>query len=130
MDKNYQLPSKYYAPMRLIAADIGNTGEYVLLVNKPISTASQIFDRYRYFPQGEIHALYWGWRGPGLPRKTQCIRAVPWPKRDLADVNNDGVLICGGGLNTSPDLGIGSRQSMITAYPLDVSPQTPTCLRT
>ena len=44
---------------------------------------------------------------------------------DLADVNNDGVLDLVVGLNTSPDLGIGSRQSMITAYPLDVSATDP-----
>ena len=124
VDKNYQLPSKYYAPMRLIAADIGNTGEYVLLVNKPISTASQIFDRYRYFPQGEIHALYWDGVGLGLKWKTRRIRGSV-AEVDLADVNNDGVLDLVVGLNTSPDLGIGSRQSMITAYPLDVSATDP-----
>ena len=66
IDRNYQLPSKYYAPMRMIAADLGRTGEYVLLLNKPISTASQLFDRYRFFPQGEIHALYWDGVGLGL----------------------------------------------------------------
>ena len=44
---------------------------------------------------------------------------------DLADVNNDGILDLVVGLNTSPDLGIGSRQSMITAYPLDVSQTDP-----
>ena len=46
--RNYQMPSKYFAPMRLIVADIGHTGEYTLLVNKPISTAAQIFDRWAW----------------------------------------------------------------------------------
>ena len=124
VDKNYQLPSKYYAPMRLIAADIGNTGEYTLLVNKPISTAAQIFDRYRYFPQGEVHALYWDGVGLGLKWKTRRIRGSV-AQIDLADVNNDGVLDLVVGLNTSPDLGVGSRQCMITAYPLDVSATNP-----
>ena len=36
IDKTSQLPAKYYAPMRLLAADIGHTGENVLLLNKPI----------------------------------------------------------------------------------------------
>ena len=127
VDKNYQLPSKYYAPMNLIAADIGHTGEYVMLVNKPISTASQMFDRYRYFPQGEIHALYWDGVGLGLKWKTRRIRGSV-AAVDLADATNNGVLDLVVGLNTSPDLGIGSRQCMITAYPLDVSatdPNTP-----
>lgn len=124
IDKNYQLPGKYYAPMRLIAADIGNTGEYTLLVNKPISTAAQFFDRYRFFPQGEIHALYWDGVGLGLKWKTRRIRGSV-AEVDLGDVNNDGILDLVVGLNTSPDLGIGSRQCMITAYPLDVSATNP-----
>ena len=49
--------------------------------------------------------------------------AVPW--LPLADVDNNGVLDLVVGLNTSPDLGVGSRQCMITAYPLDVSAMNP-----
>ena len=101
IDRNYQLPSKYYAPMRMIAADLGRTGEYVLLLNKPISTASQLFDRYRFFPQGEIHALYWDGVGLGLKWKTRRIRGSV-AEIDLADVNNDGILDLVVGLNTSP----------------------------
>lgn len=124
LDKNTQLPGKYYAPMRLIAADIGNTGENVLLLNKPISTASQFFDRYRFFPQGEIHALYWDGVGMALKWKTRRIRGSV-AEIDLGDVNNDGILDLVVGVNTSPELGIGSRQSMITAYPLDVTKTDP-----
>ena len=124
IDKTYQLPSKYYAPMRFISTDLGHTGEPVLIINKPISTAAQFFDRYRYFPQGEIHALFWDGVGLGLKWKTRRIRGSV-AEVDLADVNNDGVLDLVVGLNTSPDLGIGSRQSMVTAYPLDVSATNP-----
>ena len=127
IDKTSQLASKYYAPMRMIAADIGNTGENVILLNKPISTAAQFFDRYRYYPQGEIHALYWDGVGLGLNWKTRRIRGSV-AEVDLGDVNNDGILDLVVGLNTSPELGVGSRQCMITAYPLDTSqtdPNTP-----
>ncbi|MDR3357436.1 MAG: VCBS repeat-containing protein [Desulfovibrio sp.] len=124
IDRSGQLPSRYYAPMRMIAADPGHTGEYVLLLNKPISTASQIFDRYRYFPLGEIHAMYWDGVGLALKWKTRRIRGSV-AEVDLADVNNDGVLDLVAGVNTSPDLGIGSRQSMILAYPLDLSQTNP-----
>jgi hypothetical protein len=124
IDRSGQLPSKYYAPMRMIAADLGRTGEYVLLVNKPISTASQIFDRYRYFPLGEIHAMFWDGVGLALKWKTRRIRGSV-AEVDLADANNDGVLDLVVGVNTSPDLGIGSRQSMILAYPLDLSQTNP-----
>lgn len=124
VDKTKQLASKIYAPMRMIAADIGHTGENVLLLNKPISTASQLFDRYRYFPQGEIHALYWDGVGLGLKWKTRRIRGSV-AEIDLGDVNNDGILDLVVGINTSPELGIGSRQSMITAYPLDTTQMNP-----
>lgn len=127
VDKNYQLPSRYYAPMRLIVADIGNTGENCLIINKPISTASQFFDRYRFFPQGEIHALFWDGVGLALKWKTRRIRGSV-AQADLADVNNDGILDLVVGLNSSPALGVGGRQCIITAYPLDVTrmdPNTP-----
>jgi hypothetical protein len=124
IDRTGQLPSKYYAPMRMIAADLGHTGEYVLLLNKPISTASQIFDRYRYFPLGEVHAMYWDGVGLALKWKTRRIRGSV-AEVDLADANNDGVLDLVVGVNTSSDLGIGSRQSMILAYPLDLSQTNP-----
>ena len=124
VDKNYQMPTKYFAPMNLITADIGNMGEPVLLVNKPISTASQLFERYRYFPQGEIHALYWDGVGLALKWKTRRIRGSV-AAVDLADVDNNGILDLVVGINTSPDLGVGSRQCMITAYPLDVSAMNP-----
>lgn len=124
IDRTGQLPGKIYAPMRMITTDLGRTGEQVLILNKPISTASQFFDRYRFFPQGEIHALYWDGVGLGLKWKTRRIRGSV-AEIDLADVTNDGVLDLVVGVNTSPELGIGSRQSMILAYPLDVSQMDP-----
>lgn len=124
VNRTGQLPGKIYAPMRMIVADLGRTGEHVLMLNKPISTASQFFDRYRFFPQGEVHALYWDGVGLGLKWKTRRIRGSV-AEIDLADVTNDGIIDLVVGVNTSPELGIGSRQSMVLAYPLDVSQMDP-----
>ena len=124
IDRTGQLPGKIYAPMRMIAADLGRTGEHVLLLNKPISTASQFFDRYRFFPQGEIHALFWDGVGLALKWKTRRIRGSV-AEIDLADVTNDGIIDLVVGVNTSPELGVGSRQCMILAYPLDLSRMDP-----
>ena len=125
IDRRYQLPDKYFAPMRLLSVDLERRGEYVLLVNKPISTASQFFQRYRYYPEGEIHALYWDGVGLGLKWKTRRIKGSV-VDIDLADVNNDGVLDLVVGLNTHPGtLGVGSRRCVITAYPLDLNMTNP-----
>ena len=128
IDRRYQLPDKYFAPMRMLAVDLERRGQYVMLLNKPISTASQFFNRYRFFPQGEIHALYWDGVGLGLKWKTRRIRGSVVDV-DMADLNNDGVTDLIVGLNTHPGaLGVAQRRSMITAYPLDTSlanPNTP-----
>lgn len=125
VDKTYQLPDKYYAPMRMMAADLEGRGEWVLMMNKPISTAAEFFQRYRYYPQGEIHALYWDGVGMGLKWKTRRIKGSV-TDIDLADINNDGVLDLVVGLNTHPGMvGVGSRRSVITAYPLDLGRSNP-----
>ncbi len=119
VDKRYQLPSKYYAPMEMIIADIEGRGEYILLTNKPVSSAAQTFDRYRFYPQGEIHAMYWDGVGLDLKWKTRRIRGSVIGA-NLGDIDNDGLLDLIVGLNTHPgSLGVGSRKGIITAYPLD-----------
>ncbi len=125
VDKRYQLPSKYFAPMELLVADIEGRHEYVLLINKPVSTAAEIFDRYRFYPQGEIHALYWDGVGLGLKWKTRRIRGSVVGTA-LGDIDNDGVLDLVVGLNTHPGaLGLNTRKAVITAYPLDVAQANP-----
>ena len=71
-----------------------------------------------------MHALFWDGVGLGLKWKTRRIRGSV-AAVDLADFNNDGILDLVVGLNTSPDLGVGSRQCLVTAYPLDVSQMNP-----
>ncbi len=125
VDKRYQIPSHYYAPMRLNIADLEGRGEYVVLINKPVSTASEIFENYRMYPQGEIHALYWDGVGLGLKWKTRRIRGSV-VNSDLGDLNNDGIIDLIVGLNTHPGaMGVGSRKGVIMAYPLDLSQSNP-----
>ena len=113
------------APMRLIAADIGNTGDYTLLVNKPISVSAQFFENYRFFPEGEIESLYWDGVGLGLQWKTRRIKGSVVDFA-LADPNNDGtkdLVVC---LNTHPGaLGLQNRKTVVVFYPLDLSMMDP-----
>ena len=126
-DTSY-LPDKYFIPQRMLVADIEGRGEYVLLVNKPISTAAEIFERYRFYPQGEIHALYWDGVGLNLKWKTRRIKGSVI-NLSLADFNNDGVKDLVVGINTHPGaVGIKDRKTQFVAYPLDLTqadPNTP-----
>jgi hypothetical protein len=127
--RNYvELPNKYYAPMRMLPVDLNRSGEYVLLVNKPISVAAQFFDRYRFFPEGEVQALFWDGVGLGMQWKTRRIKGSV-VNLDLGDIMNNGVQSLVVGINTHPGaMGVNKRQSFLLIYPLDTSrmdPNTP-----
>ncbi len=111
--------SMYYVPIRKIAVDLTNSGTYDLLVTRPISVAAQFFQRYRYFPQGEIHALFWDNIGLNLRWKTRRIKGAVTDFA-LADVTNNGqpdLAVC---VNTYPGaLGVEARRTVIMIYPLD-----------
>ena len=125
---NVLLPDKKYAPMRMIAVDLNRSGEYVLLVNKPVSMTAQFFERYRFFPEGEVQALLWDGVGLALQWKTRRIKGSV-VNLDLGDIMNNGVQSLVLGVNTHPgSLGVSQRQSFLLVYPLDTSrmdPNTP-----
>ncbi|MDL2207416.1 VCBS repeat-containing protein [Desulfovibrio sp. OttesenSCG-928-M16] len=118
----------FYIPMRMLPVDLENDGTYKVIVNKPISTASQIFDRYRFFPQSEIHCLFWDGIGLNLQWKTRRIKGS-MVDYTLADANNDGILDLVCCVNTHPGaLGVKARRGMVLLYPLDtaqIAPITP-----
>lgn len=120
------ISSKYFVPLPMIPTDFDNDGRYELLVNKPVSVAAQFFDRYRFFPQGEIHSLYWDGVGLGLQWKTRRIKGSV-VAFDVKDVNNDGIrdlVVC---INTHPgNTGMGDRKTMLLAFPLDLEKTSPT----
>lgn len=119
------LKSQYYIPMRMLAVNFDKDENWELLVNRPISTASQFFERYRFFPQGEIHALYWDGVGLSLQWKTRRVKGSI-ADFAIADVDNNGVqdlVLC---VNTHPGaLGVEARKTMVIAYPLDLSQTAP-----
>ena len=113
--------SMYYVPIRKIATDLTGSGAYDLLVTKPISVAAQFFERYRYFPQGELHSLYWDNVGLNLRWKTRRIKGAVTDFA-LADVTNNGHLDLAVCVNTYPgSLGVESRRTILQVYPLDQS---------
>jgi len=120
-----QLPEVYFSPMRMLAVDLNRSGEYVLLVNKPVSVAAQFFENYRSFPEGEIQALYWDGMGLSLRWKTRRIKGSV-VNLDLGDIMNNGVQCLVVGVNTHPGaLGISKRQSLLLLFPLDTGRMDP-----
>ncbi len=119
------LASIFYIPMRMLAVDLERDGNYELIVNKPISTASEIFDRYRFFPQSEIHSLFWDGIGLNLQWKTRRIKGS-MVDYTIADADNDGTVDLVTCLNTHPGaLGVKARKTVIMIYPLDLSKTNP-----
>ena len=119
------LASVFYIPMRMVPYDLEGDNNWELIVNKPISTASQIFDRYRFFPQSEIHSLFWDGLGMNLQWKTRRIKGS-MVDYTVADANNDGIPDLVACLNTHPGaVGVKSRRAMVVLYPLDLSLTAP-----
>lgn len=115
----------YYIPLRLVTVNLDKDEKHELLVNKDISVAAQFFQRYRYFPQGEIHSLFWDGVGLSLGWKTRRLKGTV-TDYGVADVDNDGkpdLYVC---LNTFPGLsGFGERKTVLMSYALDLSATTP-----
>ncbi|MCT4535842.1 VCBS repeat-containing protein [Halodesulfovibrio sp.] len=122
------IPAKYFIPMPFVVKDLDHNGKYEVLVNKPISIAAQFFDRYRFFPQGEIHSLQWDGVGLGLQWKTRRIKGGVMGYQ-VADLDNDGIMDLVVGINTHPGVsGFEARKTMVLGYPLDLemnNPNTP-----
>jgi hypothetical protein len=126
MGREYNIQgTTYFIPMRMLAVDLDNDGNYEIIVNKPISTASTIFGNYRSFPQSEIHSMQWDGLGLSLVWKTRRIRGSVVDYA-ITDANHDGIpdlVVC---VNTHPGpVSVTSRKTIVMLYPLDLSKADP-----
>ncbi len=112
-------PASYNIPFRMLAASLSKKGKYELLVNKDLSMFAQVFERFNYYSQGEIHALAWDGVGMNLAWKTRRIKGQV-SDIALADINNDGKKQLVVLLNTFPGgMGFNQRKTVVLAYDLD-----------
>jgi len=111
----------YYIPSRLVPVNLSPKGErWDLLVNRHISVAAQFFARYRHFPQGEIHALFWDGINLNTKWETQRIRGTV-VDYGLADVMNDGRTELFVLVNTHPGVtGFTERRTILLSYALNL----------
>ena len=111
----------YYIPSRLVPVNLSRDNKrWDLLVNRNISVSAQFFARYRYFPQGEIHALFWDGINLNLNWKTRRIRGTV-VDYGLADVMNDGRTQLYVLVNTHPGVtGFTQRRTILLTYALDL----------
>lgn len=113
----------YYVPIRMIPVSFDSRGKYEVLMNKDISVASQVFQRYRRFSQGEVHSLFWDGVGMSLAWKTRRIRGtvVDLAVEDLQNSGKKQLVVC---LNTySGAVGMGNEKTVVVTYELDTNPQ-------
>ena len=109
----------YNIPFRMIPAPLGAKKQYQLLVNKDLSVAAEVFERFTYYSQGEIHALAWDGVGMNLAWKTRRIKGQV-SDIALADLNNDGKKQLVVLLNTFPGgMGFTKRKTIVLAYDLN-----------
>jgi hypothetical protein len=106
-------------PFRMVPAAISNPKKYEMLVNKDITMAGQVFDRFNTYSQGEVHALFWDGVGLNLAWKTRRIKGTV---TDLGhqDIDNDGEKELCVLLNKQTGaLDFSQRKSMVLAYELN-----------
>jgi hypothetical protein len=113
------LESFYYVPLRILPVDLAGNGKYEILVSKNISIASQFFENFRAFTQGEVHSMYWDGVGLNLQWKTRRIKGTITDYA-LADFDNSGKKSLVVSINTTPGAtGFALRKTLVLAYSLD-----------
>ena len=112
-------PVGYNIPFRMLVANLTQTDKYELLVNKDLSIFGQVFGRFNYYSQGEIHSLVWDGVGMNLAWKTRRIKGQV-SDLALADLNNDGKKQLVVMINTFPGgMGFSRRKTVVLAYDLE-----------
>ncbi|WP_028573045.1 FG-GAP repeat domain-containing protein [Desulfonatronum lacustre] len=118
--KDEEMRDYYYIPSRLVPFRLDRNSPWNLLVNRNISLSAQFFARYRYFPQGEIHSLFWDGINLNINWKTRRIRGTV-VDYGLADVMNDGRTELFVLVNTHPGVtGFTQRRTVLLTYALDL----------
>ena len=111
----------YYVPFRMIPVSFDSKGKYELLVNKDISVAAQVFQKFRRFSQGEVHSLFWDGVGMSLAWKTRRIKGtvVDLGVEDLQNKGTKQLIVC---LNTySGAIGASSEKTVVVTYDLNMN---------
>ncbi|MFO7718237.1 MAG: VCBS repeat-containing protein [Desulfohalobium sp.] len=117
-------PKFYYLPHQPIIANLDGGDSFELIADRSISVSAQIFERYRHFPQGEIHSLFWDGVGLNIEWKTRTIKGSVI-SYDIIESDSDGQLKLAVGINTHPGAtGFSSPKTLLLLYDLGEEAQT------
>jgi hypothetical protein len=112
----YETQKFHYIPSRLLPGDFNKDGQYELMVNRNISIAADLLPRFRHYPKGEIHSLYWDGMGLSLDWKTKTIQGTV-VDYGIADMDNNGSRELYVSVNTYPGLSnLKEVKTIIMAY--------------
>ncbi len=110
----------YYLPTRLVVKDLEKDGTFELIVAENLSVSSMYFSRYRDYPEGQIHALFWDGLGLNLKWKTKTIKGsiMDYGFGDIDNNSHDELYV---GINTHPGpLGIKNKRTIVLFYRLNL----------
>ena len=108
----------YYIPHKPLIANLDGDESFEVIVDRNISVSAQIFQRYRSFPQGEIHSLFWDGVGLNIEWKTRRIKGTI-VGLDITDPDTDGELELAVCLNTHPGAtGFDNKKTILLLYSL------------
>lgn len=121
LGKNITDPKNmYYLPTRLVVSDLERDGNFELIVALNMSVSSMFFSRYRDYPEGQIHALFWDGVGLNLKWKTKTIKGSIMDY-GFGDIDNDAQDELYLGINTHPGpIGLKSKRTIVLFYKLNL----------
>ncbi len=110
----------YNIPFRMLPVRLTKGKKYELLVNKDLSFSAKVFERFKYYSQGEIQAMTWDGVGLNLSWKTRRIKGQV-SDIAVADLNNNGKKQLCVLVNTfSGAVGFANRKTVVLAYDLNM----------
>jgi len=120
-----EMEERVYVPSRIVVTDVNSDGLPDLVINKNPPTATRVFENYKSYPTGEIHAFTWNGIALSEIWRTRKIDGyvVDYQLRPTGDAGAQlvvGLMLQSGWLNV-----VSSPESTVLTYSLEFSKEEP-----